>query len=765
MSTPAITAAAQRRQDKRRRQRARRPGPVLRDEDITFEELTSKARRRTSLPVQWPGGGRFSDNAGKLNQLHLVRLAKRCHLLDDLRETTDYSLPGGRPREAGEAILAYLAFTVSNEVDLQPWWSESEPELWWECGFSEKPRYELIRDRFLELEHLAIEEIYEASAKLIRHAIERSAGLAAFDLYIDCTEAESNVRLHHDCQDGENCPGWKGAKELERNRHRAKPAEGGDRLAPLASTDEIRRTRQSVNRDEFDPDGDMSGDAERAYLDEERGVYRVRLGGHWWRCRDMTAGVRAITGRRGAKKAWAGFYSLKVVCRTFSLPITHIIEAADIQEYDLFDEALERSLHITGEGHVRSLGFDAGFAIKDVYRACTERGITGIGPYRRHKLTNADKAAGITENDTPHDHDEYDRDGIPRCKHCGSETQFVRFARKPKPRVWFTCARPTGKCACRKKNKKTGKSELVPIEQSLMLGDTDPRYVLPLWRNTAAYQALQEVGITMERAHHLARVRSRVGTKGTLNRPKRIGRDTQQLRANASVIADWLRFLFRQGWLPQTILRGADPWAPAPFDEFDGPALPRARGTDTSEWHGREVHATDLGEEYVYTQVLNREEPYLLDGSEFVRRMLAERRRERLDRPYGPAAKRAFGADAPDRPVRISRKKHEQLDQEQQTALQELVLAGGEPGQRFFEVDPETGELVEYFEMTDPETGEILLVREEELPAEVIQLARERTERRPDAAAAEPEDPPPDGLRSRSPGIHGRPSDETAGPN
>lgn len=70
----------------------------------------------------------------------------------------------------------------------------------------------------------------------------------------------------------------------------------------------------------------------------------------------------------------------------------------------------------------------------------------------------------------------------------------------------------------------------------------------------------------------------------------------QQLRAHASVILDWLKLLDRMGWLPGSFLR------------------------------------VDLTAE--------RNRAYALDGEPWVRRILAERRAEGLNRPYGPNAVR-----------------------------------------------------------------------------------------------------------------------------
>lgn len=131
--------------------------------------------------------------------------------------------------------------------------------------------------------------------------------------------------------------------------------------------------------------------------------------------------------------------------------------------------------------HVRSVIADKGFAVRPVFNDCHERGITLIAPLR--------KEAG--DDHSPADRDAFDRDGNPRCKHCGGPTVQVNFAAEPKPR----------------------------------------------------------------RAHHLTRVRPGSGGSNHTITPKRVGIGCQQLRAHASVILDWLKLLDRMGWLPGSVLR------------------------------------------------------------------------------------------------------------------------------------------------------------------------------------------------------------------
>lgn len=524
---------------------------------------------RTALPVHQPGAARFSEDAGRLSAIEITRIAKRCGLLDELLVQTDYAAADGRDRIAGHWVLAYLAFVQSGNVDVQPWLRETSAELWWECGFKGRPRYPTVYRRFLELEQRAPESFFDASRSLIGRAIERSGKRVAFDVAIDCSEADTNARLHHDCRPGDGCGG---AKPAVYDRHGRRILDG--RVERKASVDEAKARREEANAEEFDPDRNLNGDEQ--IVRDESDPHRIKVGGHWYRFLDPEAGVRAYTRGGTTIKFWAGYYNLKVTCTFFGLPVLSIVEAADEQEYHLFPEAINRLTDITGPNHTRAVITDRGFAIKDVFDDCHRRGITLIAPLRREK---GDDDAG------PQDREAFDRDGIPRCKFCGGETVLVRFARKPKPRLWFECARPiNGVC--------TDDSGTARVQT--LLCSTDSRYLQPLWRTTPAYQALLRTSFSFERAHHQQRQRNANGGNHYANTPKRTGRAWQQLRANASIMLDWLKLLDRMGWL-------------------DGSA-PRL----------------DLRKE--------RNQPYALDGAAHVRRIVAERRVEHLDKPYGPAA-------------------------------------------------------------------------------------------------------------------------------
>jgi hypothetical protein len=485
--------------------------------------------------------------------------------------------------------------------------------------FAQRPSYDLTYRRFIELEQCCLDDFFDATIPLIRNAKRRSGELVGWDLHLDCTEAESHVRLHHDCREGEGCPGWD--MPLSDRHHRAKdpkarkraPA-GQAKTAGKLSSAEAAASRRARSRAPLREDGtpDLCDDnIDNQYNDLDRDVLRLRVGGHWWTCRDKTAGARAHTGGRGAVKFWTGFYNAKLACHTFATSIVNLVEGADEYEPNLFEEMLLRAERILGEDHIRSVSADSGFADKRVHMTCAEHGVTAITPWKR----TASEPEGL-----PPDREFVDRDGIPRCKHCGGETEFVRFSRwandqskngqqrakiqgkaKPervlKPRLWFRCARPFPEC-----RDKRGYARV----QSLLV-DREPRLLRPLWATTPAYQALRELGLSEERVHHVARARHANGAKDTSSRPQRIGRDWQQLRAHAATILDWLKINWIEGWLPNV----------------EG-CIAR-----------------------------NPERPYRQNGDDLAAQMAAERRVEGLQRPYGPAAVKAgYGPVRPDRTKR-----------------------------------------------------------------------------------------------------------------
>jgi hypothetical protein len=186
------------------------------------------------------------------------------------------------------------------------------------------------------------------------------------------------------------------------------------------------------------------------------------------------------------------------------------------------------------------------------------------------------------------DTDEYDRHGVPRCKHCGGPTRYNGFSVESvgSPRVFYYCEAPvTPECQ----------------KRQALACSKDWTTLLPLWRTEEAYFALKESHSAYERAHHLFRTRYHVAANSYAMRPKRIGLPWQQLRANAALVVEWLRILHRQGWM----------------------GSPRRRNRETNQ------------REHTNRGILG------------LRKLLDYRRRVGLDRRYGPKARLAISGELP----------------------------------------------------------------------------------------------------------------------
>lgn len=171
---------------------------------------------------------------------------------------------------------------------------------------------------------------------------------------------------------------------------------------------------------------------------------------------------------------------------------------------------------------------DSALGYPQIHKWNTEHGIATITTWR-------DINDGRSE---PTDLPFVDRHAVLRCQHCGGPGKFVelRLAQNETPRVYYQCglpAHPTSPCA----------------KQQSIACSKDWRLVGHLWHDDPRYIALDARRWPGENTHHRSRTRSKVGPKTIDSRPKRLGRDWQQLRASLSVLRDWLRAAAQQGWL------------------------------------------------------------------------------------------------------------------------------------------------------------------------------------------------------------------------
>ncbi|MHB1502316.1 MAG: hypothetical protein ACYCYK_14515, partial [Candidatus Dormibacteria bacterium] len=128
----------------------------------------------------------------------------------------------------------------------------------------------------------------------------------------------------------------------------------------------------------------------------------------------------------------------------------------------------------------------------------------------------------------------YNEHGTPKCRRCGGESDFVRFAvTRGKGRLWFRCRLP--------------QSQKCQGEQSIFC-DEAPRHLLPVWRIEPAYAAMRVSHQSYEHKHRDLRSQYLLAPDCLALRPKRPGMAWQQLRASAAMLIEWPRVFQRAGW-------------------------------------------------------------------------------------------------------------------------------------------------------------------------------------------------------------------------
>ena len=409
---------------------------------------------RYQPPDRLPGAAHFSDCDELRGSLNAVKLVKaNAWAWNGLRQAcADLEVNYARHREPGCWELAAVALVTSKHVDLQPWYDETTDELWKECGFAGKPPYKRVYLRLRELEKVC-DEFLAAAALVIQRCKAHDPRVMAH-VHFDFTEDETHAALVHDCQSGESCK--HAVMGTRPGRKRAAP---GQSLHPeRVSTSIAREQREDWNT----KDPAEVATAEEAAAPEEaktvqRGserVFRVRVGGCWYRTRDADAGTRAYTGPKGAKRFWHGYYSGKAVDH-FTGGVVPTVDAADKQEYDLFPAFYDRVAAMAGAAPETVIG-DKGFSVEKCFEHATTNGSAPVFPWRRG---NAKRR---------YDQLTHDRHGVPRCKHCGGPTEQVRFsANGGKPRIWVRCIhQPVTDCAAEQTiSCKTDWRLLIPLPQ------------------------------------------------------------------------------------------------------------------------------------------------------------------------------------------------------------------------------------------------------------------------------------------------------------
>lgn len=473
-----------------------------------------------------PGTTSFARDDALRGGLNVVKLLKSQRWVwNDLRAACDLEKNWGRHRELGHWELAAVAFVVSGHVDVQPWHDSTTDELWQECGFAVKPPYKRVWRRLRELED-HVDAFVNATGTLVQHARKHDSRVGAH-VHFDGTEDETHAALVHDCERGQ-CP------RAGRGSRAGRGRSGAGQRPERESTAAVRKDRQ--RQADLPPD-DVAREMvalspDRAVTVEVGGrtVKRVQVGGCWYRTLDAEAGIRAYTSSRGARRFWHGYYNQKATCHFTGGVLYAGVYSASRQEYYLFDDVYDKTCQVVGAAPDTAVA-DKGYSIASVFKKCTTNGTAPVMPWR---------ASGYEP--TRQDKDTHDRHGVPRCKHCGATTSFVRFhegdrskpAGQRKPRLWARCmVGATGKCA----------------KDQTFTCSTDWRLLVPLWRTDPLYHELKESHSSYEGVHDYWRDRYKVAADNLANRPKVRSIGWHRLRANVAGLVEWLRICTREGWL------------------------------------------------------------------------------------------------------------------------------------------------------------------------------------------------------------------------
>lgn len=497
-------------------------------------------RQRVHLPEFLPGAGDFSGKRQLGEAVQLIRQFKETRWLSRglIEETSNLGPGWGRPRIDGKWILVALAFVLSPYVDIEPFWTSSSNELWRVCGFTgpKLPSYATTHARLTELER-AIPQVDAASQRLIRHCARHDPRIGRH-MVVDGSEADTHARLIHDCREGEYCAWRRPGEDAESlagpvtrvpAEVAAKWRQAADR--GMATYEEI--PLEPVPEREADPPAASSASTRR------RPRRRIRTANHSWLTHDPDAGVRSYRSKTGIASGWHGFYSSKATDAFTGLPLNIRVYSNSVNENLQYPDLMEGTIaainppaSLRRRKDVRvpeAVIADSGLGYPHVYEWNTVRGIATVTPWRN--LNDG----RVEPTDLPF----VDRHGVLRCRFCKGPGKFLELRRGKHgtPRVYFSCglpAHPESSCAT--------------TVQSVACSK-DWRLVTPLWQDDVKYFALRNLLWPLESAHHHSRTRNRVAGKSVETRPKRLGRDWQQLRASVSVLLDWFRAAIQQGWL------------------------------------------------------------------------------------------------------------------------------------------------------------------------------------------------------------------------
>jgi hypothetical protein len=497
----------------------------------TATRIQRRARRARVYPsgeraYRAPGATQWSDEPMLLEPVQLLRSFKaHPQFCNELTERTRVAYEGGRKRGEGSYALLYLAFVCSGIVDIKTFrdrWASSG--VWAEAGFLLwKPNYRTLWLRFTELEDYA-HVFEEVARKLIEQARRHEARIGRH-LHIDGSGFTTHAKAIHCCPDRDGC----------RQRRMRVPGE-----LRKAHQEVIEAARHSASGEAEDESADVElgvefldrSDPRLASIDPAvRLRYQwVLQRGHIFRLADRSAGIRGY--KRGPRSwdYWVGGHFLAVSDDFLQLPVAVHCQSASKMEYRDYDHLYDKAEAAVGRSVTMTV--DRGFHVRSVFEHNLSKGTSTICEWRQPR-------AGIWPEDL--ECEAFDRDGVPRCRHCGDVTHTdgaglgLHHDQRGNSYLLVRCeGRHTTDCE---------RPQRVPCS-------LEPRLLQPINRTHKVFWDLYQAHKNKEGMFLHFRWRYQVAGNDFAERPKRRQSvPVQQLRASAGMLLDWLRACLKHGWL------------------------------------------------------------------------------------------------------------------------------------------------------------------------------------------------------------------------
>ena len=367
---------------------------------------------RRTRPEHLPEITRYSDDPRLASPHTLIAMIKgQPKLRRQLQDAFKSSYEWGPDRIRGDWALAYLAFVISRIPDIEPWYQRvcADTGLWTACDFEHIPSYRLVHLRFTEMATTS-SAFDEAAAVLIQKARAKDPRVGAW-WHLDASEAETHATPQHDCTAYDDCPTAKTGRRNPRMQRVGTATAKATRQLLATMPVEEQPGSISVEGLSVIPVG-------ASVIDNERKGRRFSSGGHWWLTRDMDAGVRAYSRGSRVTKAWHGYLHIEVIDHFTHAPLASHMIPADRQEHAAYEEVFERA-RANLDALPKLVAGDAGYSVEHVFKSNSNLGVGSVFPFRRHSGSESAHRQPTAV---------YDEHGVPRCRHCGGESEFVRFA-------------------------------------------------------------------------------------------------------------------------------------------------------------------------------------------------------------------------------------------------------------------------------------------------------------------------------------------------